>query len=200
MTLLILGLLLFLGTHSVRIFADDWRAARIRAMGLNPWKGVYALVSLLGFVLIVVGFGETRDMPELWTPPFWTRHVTALLVLPAFVLLVAADAPGTHIKAAVGHPMVAGVKLWAFAHLLSNGRPGAVLLFGAFLAWAIAEYVSARRRDRAAGHALSRGAVVARWGSGGGRRRCLYMVRDVGACVADRGVAVRLGDRGDPAK
>ena len=125
MTLLILGLLLFLGTHSVRIFADGWRAARIRAMGLNAWKGVYALVSLFGFVLIVVGFGETRGMPELWTPPFWTRHVTALLVLPAFVLLVAAYVPGTHIKAAVGHPMVAGVKLWAFAHLLSNGRPGA---------------------------------------------------------------------------
>jgi uncharacterized membrane protein len=151
MTLLILGLLLFLGTHSVRIVADDWRAARIRAMGLNAWKGVYALVSLLGFVLIVVGFGETRGMPDLWTPPFWTRHVTALLVLPAFVLLVAAYVPGTHIKAAVGHPMVAGVKLWAFAHLLSNGRPGAVLLFGAFLAWAIVDYVSARRRDRMAG-------------------------------------------------
>jgi uncharacterized membrane protein len=151
MTLLVLGLLIFLGPHSVRIFADEWRAARMRAMGLNAWKGVYSLISLAGFALIVVGFGETRGMPELWNPPVWTRHVTALLLLPAFVLLAAAYVPGTHIKAAVGHPMVAGVKLWAFAHLLSTGRPGNVLLFGAFLAWAIVDYVSARRRDRATG-------------------------------------------------
>jgi uncharacterized membrane protein len=151
MTLLILGLLLFLGAHSVRIVADDWRTARINAMGLNAWKGVYSVVALIGFVLLVWGYGETRGAPELWNPPAWTRHLAALLNLPAFVLLVAAYVPGTRIKAAVGHPMVAGVKLWAFAHLISNGRPGDMLLFGAFLAWAVADYVSARRRDRVAG-------------------------------------------------
>lgn len=151
MTLLILGLLIFLGTHSVRIFADGWRAERIARMGEQRWKAVYSVVSLLGFVLLVWGYGETRGMAELWSPPAWTRHLAALLTLPAFVLLVAAYVPGTHMKAAIGHPMVAGVKLWAFAHLISNGRPGDVLLFGAFLAWAIADFVSARRRDRAAG-------------------------------------------------
>ena len=151
MTLLILGLLIFLGTHSVRIYADGWRAARIASMGEKAWKGVFSVVSLIGFVLLVWGYGETRSMPELWSPPDWTRPLTSLLTLPAFALLVAAYVPGTHIKAAVGHPMVAGVKLWAFAHLLSNGRAGDMLLFGAFLAWAVADYISARRRDRASG-------------------------------------------------
>jgi uncharacterized membrane protein len=151
MTLLILGLLIFLGTHSVRIYADGWRAARIERMGEKAWKGVFSAVSLIGFVLLVWGYGETRGMPDLWSPPDWTRPLTSLLTLPAFVLLVAAYVPGTHIKAAVGHPMVAGVKLWAFAHLLSNGRAGDMLLFGAFLAWAVVDYISARWRDRASG-------------------------------------------------
>lgn len=150
MTLLLLGLLIFLGAHSVRIYADGWRAGRIAAVGEGAWKGVYSLVSLAGFALLVWGYGETRGMAELWSPPLWTRHLAALLTLPAFVLLAAAYVPGTRIKAAVGHPMVAGVKLWAFAHLISNGRPGDVLLFGAFLAWAVADYLAARRRDRAA--------------------------------------------------
>lgn len=151
MTLLILGLLLFLGTHSVRIFADDWRTARVQAMGLNAWKGLYSLIALVGFVLIVMGYGETRGMADLWSPPLWTRHVTVLLTLPIFVLLVAAYLPGTHIKAKFGHPMAAAVKLWAFAHLISNGGPGDVLLFGAFLVWSIFDYRASRRRDRAAG-------------------------------------------------
>ncbi len=151
MTLLILGLVIFLGAHSVRIFADGWRAERIAQMGEKPWKAVVSLVSLAGFVLLVWGYGETRAMPELWNPPVWTRHLAALLTLPAFVLVVAAYVPGTRIKAAVGHPMVAGVKLWAFAHLIANGRAGDMLLFGAFLAWAVVDFISARRRDRLAG-------------------------------------------------
>jgi uncharacterized membrane protein len=102
--------------------------------------------------MIVWGYGQTRLAPvDLWFPPAWTRHAAALLTLPAFILLAAAYVPGTRIKAAVGHPMVAGVKLWAFAHLLSNGRLGDVVLFGAFLAWAIADFIASRRRDRAAG-------------------------------------------------
>jgi uncharacterized membrane protein len=152
MTLLILGLMLFLGPHSVRIFAEGWRGQRIATMGLMPWKGIYSVVSIVGFVLIVWGYGAARvDPVVLYTPPLWTRHVAALLTVPAFILLVAAYVPGTRIKRAVGHPMVAGVKIWASAHLLANGTLADVVLFGAFLAWAVADYVAARRRDRAAG-------------------------------------------------
>jgi uncharacterized membrane protein len=152
MTWLVLGLFLFLGTHSVRIFADSWRGGRIAKMGLKPWKGVYSVISIIGFVLIVWGYGVAREAPiVLYAPPVWTRHVAALLTIPAFILLVAAYVPGTRIKRAVGHPMVAGVKIWAFAHLLANGTLADVVLFGAFLVWSIADYIVARRRDRAAG-------------------------------------------------
>lgn len=152
MTWLILGLVIFLGTHSVRIFADGWRSARIAAMGLNAWKGAYTIASLVGFALIVWGYGAARADPVvLYSPPLWTRHLAALLTVPAFVLLAAAYVPGTRIKRAVGHPMVASVKVWAFAHLIANGTLADVVLFGAFLVWSIVDYLSARRRDRAAG-------------------------------------------------
>src|SRR5258708_2070709 len=117
MITLVAGLVLFLGVHSVRIFADDWRTARIARIGPGPWKGLYSAASLLGFVLIVYGYGQSRAVPvDLWYPPLWTKHITVLLTVPVFVLLAAAYVPGTHIKAALKHPMVAGVKLWAFAH------------------------------------------------------------------------------------
>jgi uncharacterized membrane protein len=152
MNLLLLGLILFLGIHSVRIFADSFRTSAIAKIGLNPWKGVYTVLSLVGFALIVHGYGQTRiEGGFLWNPPRWTNHVTALLTLFSFIFVAAAYVPGTRIKARLGHPMVMGVKVWAFAHLLSNGRVGDVVLFGAFLAWAVADYISARRRDRAAG-------------------------------------------------
>ena len=152
MTYLILGLIIFLGIHSVRICADGFRTRTIERIGLQPWKGIYALLSLAGFVLLVYGYGLSRAGGEfLWNPPRWTYHVTALIMLFSFILLAAAYVPGTRIKASIGHPMVMGVKVWAFAHLLSNGRVGDVVLFGAFLAWAVADYVAARRRDRAAG-------------------------------------------------
>jgi uncharacterized membrane protein len=147
---LIIGLVLFLGSHSVRIFADDWRSARITAMGEGAWKGVYSLVSLVGLGLMVWGYGLAREAPvDLWHPPRGLSHLTALLMVPSFVLLAAAYVPGNHLKAAIGHPMVAGVKLWALAHLLSNGRLADVVLFGALLAWAVADFAAARRRDRA---------------------------------------------------
>jgi uncharacterized membrane protein len=121
-------------------------------MGLNAWKGVYSIVSIAGFALIVWGYGVARGAPViLFSPPVWTKHLAALLTIPAFILLAAAYVPGTRIKRAVGHPMVAGVKAWAFAHLLANGTLADVVLFGAFLVWAIADYIAARRRDRAAG-------------------------------------------------
>jgi uncharacterized membrane protein len=152
MIVLVLGLVLFLGVHSVRIVADDWRGAQLARRGEAAWKGAYSLLSLAGLALVVVGYGLSRTAPiELWTPPTWTRHVAALLTIPAFVLLAAAYVPGTRIKAAVGHPMVLGVKVWAFAHLIANGRLADLALFGAFLVWAIVLYAASRRRDRNAG-------------------------------------------------
>jgi uncharacterized membrane protein len=152
MTLLIVGLLLFLGSHSIRIVAEPWRVAQIARRGEVSWKRIVSLVSLAGFALVVYGYGQARGAPVvLWVPPLWTRHLAALLTLPAFVLIAAAYVRGNRIKAAVGHPMVAGVKVWAFAHLLANGNLADVVLFGAFLAWAIVDFIAARRRDRAAG-------------------------------------------------
>jgi len=164
---LILGLVLFLGIHSVRIFADDWREAQVARLGLLPWKGVYALISAVGLGLIIWGYGQARvDPVVLWLPPAWTRHLAALLTVPAFILLVAAYLPGSHIKAKIGHPMVAGVKIWALAHLLANGNLADAVLFGAFLVWAVASFVSSRRLDRIAGRSYvaqgwSRDAAVA---------------------------------------
>lgn len=161
MTLLILGLVLFLGMHSTRIVADDFRSAQVARLGVNGWKAIYSVISIAGFVLLVYGYGLARESPTvLFVPPPWMRHVTALLTIPAFVLLAAAYVPGTRIKRAVGHPMVAGVKIWAFAHLLSNGTLADVVLFGAFLAWAVFDYVAARRRDRAAGTVYATGPVA----------------------------------------
>lgn len=149
MTLLILGLVLFLGAHSTRIVADGWRT-RVRArLGENAWKGAYSVVSLVGFVLICWGYGLARQQPVvLWASPTWTRHLAALLTLPAFVLIFAAHVPGNAIKAAVKHPMVLGVKVWALAHLLANNTLADVVLFGAFLVWAVLDFRSSRQRDR----------------------------------------------------
>jgi len=161
MSMLVIGLVVFLGAHSVRIFAEDWRSARVKAMGAGAWKGAYSLISIVGFVLIVWGYGESRAVPvELWQPPVWARHLATLLTVPAFVLLAAAYVPGTRIKAAVKHPMVLGVKLWAFAHLMANGRLADVILFGAFLLWSILDFRAARRRDRATGAVYEAGPVL----------------------------------------
>jgi uncharacterized membrane protein len=152
MTALVAGLALFLGVHCVRIVADGWRSAQIRRIGERKWKGIYALLSALGFVLLVWGYGQARlDPVVLWNPPLWMRHVAALLTLPAFVLVVAGNMRGTRMKAALGHPMVLGVKLWAFAHLIANGTLAAAVLFGSFLVWAIVDFASLRRRDSALG-------------------------------------------------
>lgn len=152
MTLLILGIVVFFGVHSVRVFADDWRTQQIAARGERAWKGLYSLASAVGIVLLGLGFAQTRKAPiALWHPPEWTFPITSALVLVAFVLFAAAYVRGNRIKAKIGHPMSAGVKTWAFAHLLSNGNLGDVLLFGAFFIWSISAFTAARRRDRAAG-------------------------------------------------
>ena len=151
MAVLIVGLILFLSVHSVRIVADDWRTAQIARVGPKAWKGVYTLLSIAGLVLIVWGYGLARQSPVLlYSTPAWTRHSTALLTLGAFVLIAAAYVPETRIKARIGHPMVAGVQAWAFAHLLSNGTLADVVLFGSFLVWGIFSYRAALRRDIAA--------------------------------------------------
>ncbi len=146
MTTLLAGLVLFLGIHSVSIVAPAWRNATAARLGDPAWKGLYALLSLAGFVLIVLGYAAARQQPVvLWTPPSFMRHVAALLMLPAFVLLLAAYLPG-RIRSASRHPMLLATKLWATAHLLANGTLADVVLFGAFLAWAVADRISLKRR------------------------------------------------------
>jgi uncharacterized membrane protein len=160
MSVLILGLLIFLGVHSLRIFADGWRSRQIARLGEKPWKGLYALVSIIGFVLICWGFGLARQHPVLlYVPPLWLRHLNALFTLVAFVLVTAYLVPRNHLKAKLGHPMVLGVKVWAFGHLLATGMLHDVVLFGAFLAWAIVLFMVSRRRDRMAGTVYPAGSL-----------------------------------------
>ena len=147
MAILILGLVLFLGVHSIRIVADGWRTATIGRVGELPWKAVYALLSIAGFVLIVWGFGLARQQPvQLWMPPRGMRHLASLLTLIAFVPVAAAYVPRNAIKARLHHPMVLGVKVWALAHLLANGNVAHVVLFGAFLLWAVLSFRAARAK------------------------------------------------------
>ena len=152
MSVLIFGLVIFLGMHSLRIFVPDWRERQIARLGLLPWKGLYATVSVIGFVVLVWGFGLARQHPALlYVPPMWLRHLNALFTLAAFVLLAAAYVPRNRIKARLGHPMLLAVKVWALGHLLATGMLRDVVLFGAFLAWAIALFAVLRRRDRLLG-------------------------------------------------
>lgn len=149
MWMLVLGLLIFLAVHSLRMFADDFRARMIARHGANTWRIVFSLVSIGGFVLIVWGFGLARQHPVLlYSPPLAMKHANSLFTLLAFVLVAAAYVPRNHIKAKLGHPMLAGIKLWAFGHLLATGFLHDAILFGAFLIWAIADFAVSRRRDR----------------------------------------------------
>ncbi len=151
MSVLILGLLIFLGMHSLRIFANDWRERQIARLGAKRWKGLFALVSIIGFVLICWGFGLARQHPvPLYVPPLPLRHLNALFTLIAFVLFFAARVPRNRIKAKLHHPQLLAVKVWAFGHLLATGMLHDVLLFGAFLLWAIVLFAVSRRRDRLA--------------------------------------------------
>ena len=151
MTALVLGLILFLGIHSVRIVGESPRSALVQRLGVNGYKGLYTVASALGLTLIVWGYSLARHDPiALWTPMVWARHLASLLTLVAFVLITAAYVPGNGIKARLHHPMVLGVKVWALAHLLANHTLADVLLFGGFLLWAALSFRAARARDRAA--------------------------------------------------
>jgi len=149
MPLLILGLILFIAAHSTRIFTDDWRSHMLERLGEKPWKGLITVVSIAGFVLMIIGYGEARLVPvPLWEPPIFTRHISIVLNLFAFLLLTAAYVPRNIIKAKIGHPMIAGVKIWALAHLLANGNLVDLVLFGTFLIWAVLDFRVSRKRDR----------------------------------------------------
>lgn len=146
MVVLILGLILFLGVHSVSIINSQWRTDVIARVGEIPWKALYGLLAVGGFYLIVVGYGLARLSPVmLYDPPTWMGHISLLLMLPVFPLLLAAYLPG-RIQSATRHPMLLAVKIWATAHLLANGTLADLLLFGAFLAWAVADRISLKRR------------------------------------------------------
>jgi uncharacterized membrane protein len=149
MLVLLLGLIVFLGGHSVRIFAPQFRERMVAKHGEGRWKGIVTLVSVVGLILIVWGYGMTRTDPiVVWQPPIWTRHLALVLMIPVFVLIVAAYLPG-RIKSTLKHPMLVGVKLWAVAHLLANGTLADILLFGGFLAWAVTDRISLKRREGA---------------------------------------------------
>ncbi|NYE59553.1 putative membrane protein [Duganella sp. 1224] len=152
MTILILGLIIFLGLHSIRIFAEDWRNAARARIGFLPWRAMYSVVSITGLLLIVWGYGLARQAPVVvWIPPLFTRHLAALLAVIAFVFIAAGFVPRNGIKARLHHPMTIGIKTWALAHLIANGTLHDILLFGSFLIWAILLFRASRRRDAALG-------------------------------------------------
>jgi len=152
MELMVAGLVLFLGVHSVRMVAAPWRQRMRERWGKAVWKGLYSLLALIGLAMIAWGFDAAREQPVwIWSPPAGLRHAAALLTLLAFVLLAAAYVPGNVIKARLHHPMVLGTQAWALAHLLATGLLVHAVLFGSFLLWAIALYRSSRQRDRLAG-------------------------------------------------
>jgi uncharacterized membrane protein len=149
MTILVLGLVIFLGLHSIRIVSESGRERAIARIGEGPWKGLYSLISAIGFVLIVWGFARARyDAPQLWTPPAGARHITMLLMLIALILLASYLFKRSHITAGVHHPMLWAVVLWSVGHLFANGSAADLLLFGAFLVWSAADLASSYSRDR----------------------------------------------------
>ena len=148
MIFLVVGLVLFLGVHAVSIVAPGWRDATAARLGEGVWKAGYSLVAGVGLGLVILGYGIARQEPVvLWTPPRGLRHLSLLLMLPVFPLLLATYLPG-RVQAAARHPMLVAVKLWALAHLISNGTLADVLLFGGFLAWAVADRISLKRRPQ----------------------------------------------------
>lgn len=146
MTLLIIGLVLFLGSHSVSIVNVAWRDRMVSRLGILPWQGLYSLLAIAGIVLIIQGYDLARENPFiLYQPPNWLRYIALLLLVFVFPLLFAAYLPG-RIRTVTKHPMLAATKIWAFAHLLANGSLADVILFASFLAWAVADRISLKRR------------------------------------------------------
>jgi uncharacterized membrane protein len=157
MSMLIAGLLVFFGIHSIRILAPGLRDDLARRLGEWPWKGLYSLVAVAGFVLMVVGFGAARAAPVvLYVPPAWLHWLAVALMAPVFPMLLATYLPG-RLRTRLRHPLLAATKTWALAHLLANGMLADVLLFASFLAWAVVDRISAGRRPAAGTPALPAG-------------------------------------------
>ncbi|SDA85446.1 NnrU family protein [Sinorhizobium sp. NFACC03] len=150
MAILVLGIIIFLGVHLIRVVAPGFRAGIIESRGKGTWMGIYAILSLIGLCLIIYGFGQARgETGMLYNPPVFLRHIALLLMLFAFVFLAAGFLPAGRIAVAVKHPQILSIKTWALAHLLANGETSSVLLFGSFLAWAVILRISLKRRERA---------------------------------------------------
>ncbi|SCX26797.1 putative membrane protein [Agrobacterium sp. DSM 25558] len=163
MLLLILSLLFFLGTHSLRIVAPDFRNRMIARMGEGPWKGVYSLVSVIAIAFVAYAFDQARQVTGiLYSPPIWTSHIALTLMLIAMICLVASLLPAGHIATKTKHPLILAVKIWALAHLLANGETSSVLLFVSVLAWGVVMRISLKRRQRA-GEVVTRPFVSARY-------------------------------------
>jgi uncharacterized membrane protein len=149
---LVVGLILFLGVHSLRVVVPGVRDGLLVNLGEGPFKGLYSVAALVGFVLIIWGFSLARaDTGVVFVPSFGLRHVTEALMLPALILAVASALPAGHIRRFVRHPLLVGTILWSFAHLLVNGETAAVVLFGAFLAWALIDLVAQGGWSRTSG-------------------------------------------------
>ena len=158
---LIVGLVLFLGIHTLQSLAPQARQNAIARWGTLGFKAGYALMALVGLYLLVQGYGLARLEPVvLWTPPRGMQHATILLMWVAMVLLVATYVPGNQIKAKLRHPMTLSVKVWALGHLLSNGNLADVILFGGFLVWSVLVFRAARQRDRMSLHSGPEGKLV----------------------------------------
>ncbi|MFN4024835.1 MAG: NnrU family protein [Hyphomonas sp.] len=147
MIYLILGLVIFFGTHLFSALRSREPGRDIKAkLGAGPYMGLYSLVAIAGFVLIVWGYGAARPAPILYVPPVWMAHLNLVLMLPAMILLAAAYTPTGRIRKAVKHPMLAAVKIWALGHLLANGELNSVLLFGSFLAYGVIDRIAVKKR------------------------------------------------------
>jgi uncharacterized membrane protein len=150
MTLLVLGIVLFLGVHLLRVVAPGFRQAMIARMGKGAWAGLFSVASILTLILLIYGFAQARQVTmPIYTPPIWMAHIAITLMLVAMICLAASLLPAGRIATKVKHPMVLSVKIWALAHLLANGDSASVLLFGAFLAWGVILRISLKRRERA---------------------------------------------------
>ncbi|MDX0162938.1 NnrU family protein [Sinorhizobium meliloti] len=150
MAILVLGIIIFLGMHLVRVVAPGFRAGIIDSRGKGTWMGLYTIVSLVGLCLIIYGFSQARgETGMLYDPPTFLGHIALLLMLVAFIVLAAGFLPAGRIAVALKHPQVLSIKIWALAHLLANGETSSVLLFGSFLAWAVILRISLKRRERA---------------------------------------------------
>ena len=157
MMYLIIGLIAFFSLHLVRIVAPQWREDKIAAIGEAKWKGIYSVVSILGVILLIWGYGRARgEAPNLFNPPDWAPHLVSLLMAVAFILMMAGNLPAGKIKQAVKHPFLLSIKIWAFAHLLANGDLASLVLFGSFLAYAVWNRISIKSRGEADPVAISK--------------------------------------------